>query len=209
MEYNSTRDKLIIPEYGRNIQKMVAYTVGLSDKEERTRAAHEVVRVMAQIQGIKGESEEQKHKLWDHLFIISDFKLDVDAPFEMPDKDVPTVKPEKIDYNEKRVKYRHYGKNIVSMIEKAVDYEEGPEKEAFIMAIANHMKKAYLTWSRDSVADDLIFENLSDLSGGKINLTTEKHRLIESHVLVPKTPNQNYQSKKKKGSGGKQKRSKY
>ncbi len=198
MEYNSTRDKLIIPEYGRNIQKMVKHVVELEDRDERNKAAAAVVKVMSQIQGLKTESEEQKHKLWDHLYIISDFKLDIDAPFPPPERDTPDLTPEKMSYNDKRMRYRHYGKNILAMINKAADYEEGEEKEAFILAIANHMKKAYLTWSRDTVTDDLILENLKELSEGRIVRTTETVQLQDATVLVTQSKQQQKKKKNKK-----------
>jgi len=126
--------------------------------------------VMAQLNPAVKESGDYKHKLWDHLYIISDFKLDVDAPFPPPPPLSLSTKPEHLSYHDKEIEFKHYGKNIALMIEKAMEYEEGAEKDALVVAIANHMKKSYLNWNRESVADELIEQHLGILSKEKLKL---------------------------------------
>ena len=132
MEYNTTRGPLTISEYGRNLQEMIRYTCTIEDREKRTKAAKFIVNVMAQMTPLAKEHADYKHKLWDHLFIISEFKLDVDAPFDPPPPLTLSTKPEHISYHDKEIEFRHYGKNIALIIEKATEYEEGPEKDALV-----------------------------------------------------------------------------
>ncbi|MBC8314334.1 MAG: DUF4290 domain-containing protein [Bacteroidales bacterium] len=184
MEYNTTRGPLVIAEYGRNIQKMIEYITTIEDREKRTKAAHFIVNVMAQMHPQVKESGDFKHKLWDHLYIISEFKLDVDSPFQPPPPQTLSSKPESISYHNMEIGYRHYGKNITLMIEKAAEYEEGPEKDALAKAIANHMKKSYLAWNRESVSDDLIEEQLHVLSKDKLKLHKDAKLTPTSDILA-------------------------
>ncbi len=142
MEYNSQRVKLIIPEYGRNIQKMVDYTITIEDREKRTNTAKFIVSVMGFMNQQNLEAGDYKQTLWDHLYIISKFELDVDSPYPMPPKETLTRKPEKVEYSDKKIRFKHYGKNIEGIIKKAIEFEDGPEKDALIHAIANHLKKS-------------------------------------------------------------------
>jgi hypothetical protein len=173
MEYNTTREMMLIPEYGRNIQRMIQYTCTVEDREKRNQAAKFIINVMAQLNPSVKESGDFKHKLWDHLFIIADFKLDVDAPYPPPPPLSLSTKPEHLSYHDKEIEYKHYGKNIALMIEKATAYEDGPEKDALIKAIANHMKKSYLNWNRESVNDELIEKHLSVLSKDQLKLNQD------------------------------------
>jgi len=168
MEYNTERPHLIIPEYGRHIQKMVDHAVTIKDKEERNKTAKAIINVMGQLNPHLRDVPDFKHKLWDHLFIISDFKLDVDSPYDKPTVESVHLKPEKIEYPNPQFKFKHYGKIIQKMIDKAVNYEEGEEKKVLVKTIANHMKKAYLIWNRDAVEDDKIFKDLEIISQGKL-----------------------------------------
>ena len=170
MEYNTTREQMVIPEYGRNIQKMIQYICTIEDREKRNKAAKFIISVMAQMHPTVKESGDYKHKLWDHMYIISDFKLDVDAPFPPPPPLSLSTKPERLSYHDKEIEFKHYGKNIALMLEKAMEYEDGAEKDALVHAIANHMKKSYLNWNRESVSDELIETHLSTLSKGKVKL---------------------------------------
>lgn len=173
MEYNTTRGPLIISEYGRNLQEMIRYICSIEDREKRSRAAKFIVSVMAQMTPQVKESADYKHKLWDHLYIISEFKLDVDAPYSPPPPLTLSTKPEHISYHDKEIDFRHYGKNIALIIEKACEYPEGPEKDALVRAIAIQLKKSYLNWNRDSVTDEVIEEHLRILSGGKLKHSGE------------------------------------
>lgn len=169
-DYNTTRPFLIIPEYGRNIQKMIAHAVAIEDKEERNKIAKAIISIMGQLNPHYRDIADFKHKLWDHLFIISDFKLDVDSPYPIPDKETLFEKPEKMAYPKQTIRFKHYGKSVENLIEKAVEKEEGEEKQALVNAIANLMKKAYLTWNKDSVEDAHIFSDLKLLSQGQLKL---------------------------------------
>ncbi|HDO26709.1 MAG TPA: DUF4290 domain-containing protein [Bacteroidetes bacterium] len=169
MEYNTTREKLRIPGYGRNVQKMIEQTALLEDREQRNRTAYAIVSIMSQINPGVRESSDYQRTLWDHMIIISGFKLEVDGPFPPPSREKLMHKPEKIPYSEGKIKYRHYGKNIEDIIKKAIDYE-GEDKMILIKTIANHMKKSYLAWNRESVNDATIFKHLKELSGGKLEL---------------------------------------
>ncbi len=183
MDYNSTREKLIIPEYGRNVQKMVAYVISVEDREKRSNLAKALVNVMAQLHPEQRDTADFKRKLWDHLHIIADYRLDIDAPFPPPVPDDYVKKPERISYPQEEIKFRPYGKNIARMIEKACLFEDGPEKDALVRNIANHLKKSYLNWNRDSVNDELITEHLKILSHGKLKLS-EDTRLIHTSELL-------------------------
>ena len=184
MEYNTTRDKLIISQYGRNVQKLVKYAMSLEDREKRTNFAKLIVQIMGQLNPGARDSGDFRHKLWDHLYVISDFKLDVDSSYEMPSPDVFTAKPDKIEYSGNNIKYKIYGSNVDKIIKQAIEFEDGPEKDALVHAIANHLKKSYLNWNRESVDDDLIFEHLEVLSGGKLKLSKDLHLNSTSDILA-------------------------
>jgi len=173
MEYNTKRGKLIIPEYGRNIQKMIEHAISLKDNEERNKAAKVIIGVMGQLNPHLRDVSDFKHKLWDHLFIISDFKLDVDSPYPKPTLQTLSIKPERIPYPDNKIRYKHYGKTIELMIEKAKAFKDGPGKEALIKAIANHLKKSYLTWNKDSVNDEHILKDLEELSKGELKVSKD------------------------------------
>jgi len=193
MEYNTLRNKLIISEYGRNIQKMIEYAITIEDKEKRTKTAKFIVNVMAQMSSQNREIGELKRKLWDHLYIISDNKLNIDSPFPPPE--IEKIEPgENTMFKGSRdIQYRHYGKNVELIIEKAIQYKDGPEKEALIKTIANHLKKSYLNWNRESVTDEQIFQNLETLSGNKLNVDTETKLFHTADILA--------RNKKKKFNG--------
>jgi hypothetical protein len=173
MEYNSTRNKLIIPEYGRNVQKMIEYAINTEDRDHRNKLCKEIIRVMGQINPHLRDVSDFTHKLWDHLFIISDFKLDVDSPYPIPTRESFDVNPERIQYTDKKFTFRHYGRNIEIMIEHVASLEDGEKKDRLIKLIANHLKKSYLTWNRDSVDDDLIIEHLKVMSKGQLKLNAD------------------------------------
>ena len=179
VEYNSDRSQLALPEYGRNIQQMVNHCLTIEDREERTRCAYSIVQVMGNIVPQLRDEEDSKHILWDHLAIMSDFKLDIDYPYEIINQENLKVKPEPIAYGEENVRYRHYGKIMVDMIKQACTYEEGDERDELIMLIANHMKKVLLSISKDGVEDARVFNDLSEISGGKIDIDPEKWHLHE------------------------------
>jgi hypothetical protein len=170
MEYNTQREKLIITEYGRNIQKMIQHASTIKDKEERTKIAKQIVGVMAMLNPGLRDVTDFRHKLWDHLFLISDFKLDVDSPFPKPEADPVHIKPKRFHYPESASRNRHYGKNVEMTIEKICAMPEGNPKQQAIKDLANFMKLCYLTWNTDAVNDHQIFRDLKKMSGGKIEV---------------------------------------
>ncbi len=196
MEYNTIRNSLTMPEYGRNIQKMIKYAISIEDRIKRNKLANVIVNIMSQRNPKMKDAGDFRQKLWDHLFIISEFKLDVDSPFTMPDKNVLYNKPQPVRYSNENIKYKYYGKNIENIIDKAIQYDEGPEKEALIKTIANHIKKLYLTWNRESVNDDLICDHLKELSKGKLILS-ENIRLNETSDILARSRKKKYNSKQR------------
>ncbi len=186
LEYNSQRGRMFIPEYGRNIQKMVNYAMSVEDREHRNKVAQSIINVMGQLNPHLRDINDFKHKLWDHLFIISDFKLDVDSPYPKPTPATFEGKPDKVKYPFYNIKFRFYGKTIELMIQKAIGMEEGELKNLLIQAIANHMKKSYLNWNKETVSDDVIINHLSDLSGGKLKLA-EDFRLNATGDILART----------------------
>jgi len=169
-DYNSTRNKLILSEYGRNVQNMVKYIVALPTKEERNRYAQVVIDLMGFLNPHLRDVADFKHKLWDHLHIISDFQIDVDSPYPKPSMEAIHLKPEPLRYPHQRIKYKHYGKTIELMIEKAKAIDEPERKRHMVQAIANFMKMAYVQWNKDSVTDESILSDLNYLSGGALKL---------------------------------------
>ena len=168
MDYNTQRKKLALPEYGRHIQQMVDYIASVEDREERNRLAKSLVAIMGNLNPHLRDINDFKHKLWDHLFIMSDFKLDIDSPYPIPSLEQYNEKPRRVPYPGNPIKFKHYGRIIEMMIEKAVAMEEGPEKDALKQLIANQMKKANITWNKESVSDDDIFRDMQTLSNGML-----------------------------------------
>lgn len=183
MEYNTERTPLIIPEYGRHIQKLIQQAVKIPDREKRNHTAKALIAVMGNLNPHLRDVPDFQHKLWDQLFIMSDFKLDVDSPFERPTRDSVKAKPQRLNYPQRFPKYRFYGNNILQMIAVCNSWEESELKEALKFAIANHMKKCFLNWNKETVEDAVIFEHLRELSGGKINLAASEEDLSTARSL--------------------------
>lgn len=184
IEYNTERTKLIIPEYGRHIQKMVDQAIAIEDKQERNKIAKSIIAVMGNLNPHLRDVPDFQPMLWDQLFIISDFKLDVDSPFPIPSREELMERPDPLKYPQNFPKYRFYGNNIKRMIDVAISWEEGDKKEGLILTIANHMKKCFLNWNKDTVEDDVIFAHLYELSDGKINLKNSDEDLSDASNLM-------------------------
>lgn len=182
MEYNTERENLIIPEYGRHIQKMVDYCKSLQDEKERNDFAEIIIDVMGEMNPHLRDVPDFKHKLWDQLFIMSDFALDVDSPYPKPTHEEVHSKPNTIPYPKHEYKFKYYGNNIRHMIDVALTWE-GDKQEGLIMVIANHMKKCYLLWNKDTVEDKTIFEHLYELSGNRIDLRNKGENLLSGERL--------------------------
>ena len=184
LEYNAERSHLIIPEYGRHLQKLIDQASAIVDKVERNKAANYIIQVMGSLNPHLRDVPDFQHKLWDQLFIMSDFKLDADSPYPIPTRDAINLKPDHLDYPQKFPKYRYYGNNIKYMIDVAYSWDEGEMKSALIKVIANHMKKSYLSWNKDTVTDAVIFEHLYELSKGTINLIQSDEELLNTNDLL-------------------------
>lgn len=219
LEYNSQRPRLIIPEYGRHLQKLIDSAVATQDREERNKLAKYIISVMGTLQPHLRDVPDFHHKLWDQLFIMSDFRLDVDSPYPIPSRELLNLKPEKLPYPQNFPKYRFYGNNIKYMIDVANKWDDGEMKSGLIRVIANHMKKSYLSWNKDSVKDEVIFEHLYELSDGKINLLETSEELSNSIDLMKtnkktsnklnQNNNQNNNPKNQKNQPQKQKNGKF
>ncbi len=184
LEYNSQREHLIIPEYGRYVQKLINQITAIEDREKRNKGARYVISVLGNLNPHLRDVPDFQHKLWDQLFIMSDFKLDIDSPYPIPTREVVQLKPDRLAYPQNFPKYRFYGNNIKYMIDVARKWEEGELKNALIIVIANHMKKCFLSWNKDTVTDEVIFNHLLELSNGELNLTAMKEELSTSQNLM-------------------------
>ena len=206
LEYNTEREHLIIPEYGRHLQKMINHAKTRETKEERNKVANAIIAVMGNLQPHLRDVPDFKHKLWDQLFIMADFDIDVDSPYGEPSKEEIQARPEPLKYPQNFPKYRFYGNNIKTMIDVAVSWEEGELKEALKYTIANHMKKCFLNWNKDTVEDHVIFKHLFELSNGKIDLKNSDEALSDSTSLLrtkSKYSNSKSSSSKKSSSNKK------
>ena len=183
LEYNTERPHLIIPEYGRHIQKMVDHCLAIEDKEARNKCAKSIIAVMGNLNPHLRDVPDFQHKLWDQLFIISDFKLDVDSPYPKPSIEELRERPQPLGYPQNHPKYRFYGNNIKRMIDVARGWDEGDMKNALVINIANHMKKSFLNWNKDTVEDSVIFQHLYELSEGEFNLKDSEEDLSDSSDL--------------------------
>lgn len=204
MEYNTEREKIVISEYGRNIQIMIRHLMDIEDRKQRTEAAYFIVNVMAQMNPQVKESNDYMHKLWDHLHIIADYKLDVDSPYPVPTPEMQKKKPEHVGYQKNNIRYGHYGQYIYDVVKKVKEMEDGPKKQAILINIANQMKRDYLNWNRDTVNDLLILDDLYKISGEEIALPMET-KLIPTNEILNKTQNQQQNQKKKNNNNNKKK----
>lgn len=194
MDYNTSRKKLPMPEYGRNIQNMVDHLFTIEDRTKRNQSAQAVIDVMGNLHPYLRDVAEYKHKLWDHLAIMANFQLDIDYPYEPPSPDILTEKPHTVPYNQNDITLRHYGLITKKLIQKAVEME-GDEQRILIEQIANQMKKLYMAWNKDSVEDEKILSDLEQLSGYKLNVPKDL-KLSDVKVATPPPP----KKKKKKKS---------
>ena len=197
LEYNSDREDLIIPEYGRHIHKMVNQAIECNNKDERNNMAKAIIGVMGNLNPHLRDVPDFQHKLWDQLFIMSQFQLDVDSPYPKPSKEIFEQKPEKLNYPQNHPKYRFYGNNIKKMIDVAVSWQDGEMKSQLVYVIANHMKKCFLNWNKDTVEDSVIYEHLFELSNGKISLDSSSPALSDSKDLISVSHRKNSKSGKK------------
>lgn len=179
LTYNTQQAEMILPEYGRNIQRMVEHCLTIEDREERNRCARSIIRCMAQLNPEAKNSTDDEMKLWDHLAIMSGFRLDVDAPGEMITAEKLTVKPESISYGQSDMHFRQYGKTLEAMIDKAAEMEDSPERQCLIESLANQMKKDLVISLGEEVDDGRVFDDLAHLSHGRLIVSPDELRLHE------------------------------
>ena len=172
-DYNTQRPHLIIPEYGRHVQRMVDHCLGMEDRVERTKVARAIIAVIGRLNPQLRNAEDGDHTLWDHLHIMSNFKLDVDSPFPMPTAAELDAKPDRISYPKQHIRFGHYGKIVERFIEKIAEMKDGPERDAAITQVGNLMKRQFLAWNRDSVGDEVIRKDLGILSEGRLELKAD------------------------------------
>ncbi|RMG82094.1 MAG: DUF4290 domain-containing protein [Bacteroidetes bacterium] len=209
LEYNTQREPLVIPEYGRHVHKLVQHALTIKDREERNEFARAIIALMENMNPGQKDSEEHLHKLWDHLFIISNYQLDVDSPFPKPSPAEVNKKPEKIPYPDYKIRYRHYGKNLINIVKKVAQLENElspEEREKISQDLLNLMKRFYLKWNKDSVDDELIIQQFKELTKGNINIDDNVELKATNALLnFMNTPS----SKKKKNHRHKNGRKRY
>ena len=197
--YNTQRTKLVIAEYGRNIQNMIELAMTMKDKEERTQFAHQIVEAMSRVNPTVKDSADYRKRLWHHMFIISNYGLNVESPFEMPEQDTIALKPNAIAYKNNNIAFRPYGKIVEQMIEKMISMEAGEEKDILIEMVAQQLKRSYLLWNVSSCDDETILRHFEQLSNGQLKLQDD-FKLKSTGSILATTNNH----KKKKPANGKQ-----
>lgn len=210
MEYNTTRGKLILPEYGRNVQNMIAHAMEIADRTERNRAAQAIIEVMGQLNPHLRDVDDFRHKLWTHLFVMSDFKLDVDSPYEIPKPEILNEKPNLMEYPKGNIRYGHYGKYTQSILKTSKKMEDEGEREFLKNTMANFMKKQYLSHNNDAVENNVIAQHLKELSDGDLILENpdelvNTNALLRSMGMNKNPRNHNNNNNKKKFNQNKKK----
>lgn len=190
LQYNTQKKKMALPEYGRSIQNMVDHAVTIADREERQRCANTIITIMGNMfPPQQREGEDFEHKLWDHLAIMSDFKLDIDYPFEILAKERMQKSPQPVPYAQSHIRFRHYGRLVEHLIQQACDMSQGDEKMNLLAMLCNQMKKDYITWNKDTIDNAKINQDLMELSRGRLSITPELAELMDRRVA------QNFRSK--------------
>lgn len=183
MEYNTTRVKLLLPEYGRNVQEMIAHAMTIIDKDERNKAARAIIEVMGQLNPHLRDVDDYRHKLWTHLFVMSDFKLEVDSPYEIPKEESLSSKPNKMEYPKSRIRYGHYGKYTESILRESNEVTNPEERDYLKITMANFMKKQYIAYNNDAVENHVIANQLKDLSQGTLVLENPDELMNTNLIL--------------------------
>lgn len=193
-DYNTQRPFIILKEYGRNVQKLVEYIRNVPEKEKRTQLAYTLVELIKQLTPTVKEQPENPQRVWDDLYIIADFNLDIDCPYPVPERDILFKKPEKVDYPQSQVRFKHYGKNIEKLVKEALKKEDPQEREDAIIYLGKLMKTFYGNWNKETIDDSVILKDIQDMSGGALRTTIEK---IREENLFEKL----YKERKKPGKG--------
>lgn len=208
-EYNTCRPTLILKEYGRNIQKLIDYLMTIEDRQKRSEDAHIMIELMKQINPAIKENQETSQKMWDDLFIMSDFKLDVDSPYPKPDRETLFKKPDPVEYKSSEIRFKHYGRNIELLIQKAILLEDPEEKEAAVIYIGRLMKSFHTIWNKENIDDNTILKNLIKLSNGQLSIELEKVQagnLFNSFIKERKSKPNNSKGRRGGGSSNRRRR---
>ena len=204
MDYNSNRSKLVLKEYGRHVQMIVEACVQMKDRDKRNEFAKELIELMGQLNPHLRNVEDFRHKLWDHLFIMSDFKLDVDSPYPIKGREEIERKPKRLPYPQSRIKYKHYGKNVEALVAKAITTEDVDKKAGFTQCIGNFMKLVYQNWSKENVNDETIKNDLRLLSKGALVVSDDQDiNSLSRANRMKKRPEDNQNNNRNKSGGGK------
>lgn len=199
MDYNTQREKLLMPEYGRHVQKMIDYVKSIPDKEKRNEQIQAVVSIMGILNPQLRDLNDFKHKLWDHVYVISDFDIDIDSPYPPPTKETFSSPPNPIPLQSEAIRERHYGRNIQNMIDVIAAKEDDEVKHYMIKTLAYYMQQQYHIWKKDFASDEIIFKDIERLSGGKIKVPADMSLdPINISAVASKNSNQNPKKAKKK-----------
>ncbi|MEI6311867.1 MAG: DUF4290 domain-containing protein [Bacteroidota bacterium] len=206
MQYNSARSTLVMKEYGRNVQKLIDLAIAETDKEKRNRMVQSIIDVMGQLNPHLRNTEDYKHKLWDHLFLMSDFKLEADSPYPIPEREALMRKPDPLPYPQERIKHKSYGKNLMRLVSKAVEEENPERKELMLKVIGNYIKVVHTNWIKENVSDENVKVEINTISDGKLSLSDDMQL---SKIFVQRTNtnqnrnnNQNYNRNNNNRNGG-------
>lgn len=183
MEYNTTRNKLLLPEYGRNVQNMITHAMEIEDRAERNRAAQAIIEVMGQLNPHLRDVDDYRHKLWTHMFVMSDFQLDVDSPYDIPKPEDLTSKPDRVEYPKRKMRFGHYGKYTQNILENSKDISDEKEKKYLTRTMANFMKKQFLVYNNDAVENNVIANQLKELSKNELEVENPNELLTTNSIL--------------------------
>ena len=198
MEYNTARGKLLLPEYGRNVQNMIQHAMEIEDRDERNRAAQAIIEVMGQLNPHLRDVDDYRHKLWTHLFVMSDFKLDVDSPFEIPKVESLMEKPEQMEYPNSKIRFGHFGQYTQKILETSKALDDEGEREYMTNSMGNFMKKQYLLHNNNAVENNVIADQLMELSQGDLKIENPDD-LVSTNSLLKTLGLQNRPKNQKNG----------
>ena len=202
-EYNTERPHLILKEYGRNVQKLVEYIRNVPDKEKRTEMAYTLIELIKQLTPTIKDQPENPQRVWDDLYIIADFNLDINAPYPVPERDILFKKPERVEYPQSQVRFRHYGKNIEKLVKEALKKEDPQERQDAIIYLGKLMKTFYGNWNKETLDDSVILKDIQEMSGGALDMTIEK---VREDNLFEKLYKERKKTKPQQGSSGQHQR---
>jgi uncharacterized membrane protein YgcG len=198
-EYNTERPHLILKEYGRNVQKLVEFIRTVPDKDKRTELAHTLIELIKQLTPTIKDQPENPQRVWDDLYIIADFNLDINAPYPVPERDILFKKPDKVDYPQSQVRFKHYGKNIEKLVKEALKKEDPQERQDAIIYLGKLMKTFYGNWNKETLDDSVILRDIQEMSGGALDMTIEK---VREDNLFEKLYKERKKTKPQQGGSG-------